>query len=148
MPKGNSRKGQMALETIFKLLILLVAVIVIVGLIMRFSDDVRNVVKEFVNKLFGKPPTQEFPKQIEKDSFSSGEIASYVESCYTAITSLAETDQKDTNCFLLVGRNFESVGILDKVSPTIRDHVEIRADFTRGVLIIQFQDLGNKVIVR
>jgi hypothetical protein len=144
----ENKKGQMALETIFKVLILLVAVAVIIGLIISFSDQVRNIVKEFINKYFGKNPTQEFPKQIEKDSFASGEIASYIESCYTSMTSIPEGDQKDTNCFLLIGKSFESSDILEKVSPSIRNNVEIKADFTRGILIIQFQDVGNKIIVR
>lgn len=144
----EGKKGQMALETIFKVLILLVAVAVIIGLIMTFSDEVRNIVKEFIGKFFGKSPTQEFPKQVEKDSFSAGEIASYIESCYTTMTSVSETEQKDTNCFLLIGKNFESSGILEKVSPSIRGNVEISADFTRGILIIEFIDVGNKIIVR
>jgi hypothetical protein len=92
--------------------------------------------------------TQDFPKQIEKDSFTAGEIAAYAESCYNAITSLPEIEQKDTNCFLLIGRKFESSGILEKVSPSLRNNVEIRSDFTRGVVIIGFQDIGNKIIVR
>jgi len=141
-------KAEMALETIFKILILLVAVAVIIGLIISFSDQVRNIVKGFINKFFGKPATQDFPKQIEKDSFSASEIASYIESCYSTMTSVPEDEQKDTNCFLLIGKSFESSGILERVSSSIRNNVEIRADFTRGILIIGFQDVGNKIIVR
>jgi len=140
----------MALETIFKILILLVTVAVIVGLIIRFSEETRNVVKGFICKVFGcKTGVQEFPITKEKDAFTAGEIAAYIESCYNAITSLPETDQPASiNCFLLIGRTFESAGIIERVSPSIRNNVVIQADFTRGILVIQFQDPGNKIIVR
>jgi|SRR3989338_374231 len=146
----HGQYGEMALEMIFKILILLVTVAVIVGLIIRFSDDTRNVVKGFICKVFGcKTSVQEFPKTVEKDAFTSGEIATYIESCYNTITALPETEQPPSvNCFLLIGRTFESAGITDRVSPSIRNNVVIQADFTRGILVIQFQDPGNKIIVR
>ncbi len=144
------RKGQgMALETVFKVLIMLVTVAVIIALIVRFSDQIKNQVTEFINKLTGKGTgTSQFPKTIEKSSFTSGEIASYIESCYASITALPETEQKDTNCFILIGNSFESAGILDKVSPTVKSHVTITSGFNRGVVIVDFVDVGNKIIVR
>jgi len=147
---GIGRKGQgMALETVFKILILLVTVAVIIGLIFNFSDQIKNQITGFINQLLGKNQgIPQFPRTVEKQSFTSGEIASYIETCYTAMTSLPETEQKDISCFILVGTSFQSQGILDRVSPTIKDHVTITSNFNRGVVIIDFVDLGNKITVR
>jgi len=145
-------KGQgMALETVFKVLILIVTVVVIVGLIFRFSDQIRNQVTAFLNQILGKNGgSTDFPKTIERSSFTSSEIANYAETCYNSMTSIPPADQKDTNCFILVGNQFNANAndVMNNISPSIRDHVTITTDFSRGVVIIDFADIGDKIIVR
>lgn len=155
MAFGVSRSGMkgqgMALETVFKILILIVTVMVIVGLIFTFSDQIRTQVTAFLNQILGKSQGGiNLPQTIEHNSFTSSEVANYVETCYNTETSIQASDRKDTNCFVLIGNSFgdNANDVMSNISPSIRDYVTISADFTRGVVIIDFTDIGSKITVR
>lgn len=144
-------KGQgMALETVFKILILMVAVLVIVGLILTFSGQIKSQVNSFINQVLGvKQPTSNFPRPpIQKDSFSAKEIANYAETCYATMTAVDPADRTDVTCFILVAKSFESNGILDDIPPAMRNNTIITSTFNTGVVIIDFKDLANEIVIR
>ena len=151
MSMDLGRKGQgMALETVVKVLILIITVIVIVAMIYTFSDQIRTQVTSFINSVMGnKPSTNQFPdKPIEKSSFSAGDIGRYIESCYTIMNSVDPIDRKDTTCYILVSSNFDSNGILSNVPSSIQSSVDITTKFNKGIVIIEYDALYNKVTVR
>ena len=91
-------KAQMSLEYMVKMMIVLVVVVVVVGLIIKFSSDLKLTIK----KLFGEEKKDfNFPEIIEKNSFTPGEVSVYMESCYSKMTSIPESQQKDVICYLL-----------------------------------------------
>ncbi|RLB75548.1 MAG: hypothetical protein DRH24_19430 [Deltaproteobacteria bacterium] len=140
-------KAQLSLEYIVKVLILLVVVAVVIGMIIKFSDRI----KYWVYELFRKDEqTTEFPKRVTQDSFSSGEIATYIESCLLTMSSLPEEEQEDIDCYILtVNQNFIASPdeVIARLSPETAQKTEIQTDFSRDLVIIQYQDIGNKVIV-
>lgn len=146
--------GAMALEFVFKILILLVTAAVIIMLIVTFSTDIRGMVNRFVADIFGEPREQSiFPETIEKDSFIATEIATYIEGCLAYNEAIDESKQKDVVCYVLLAEDkFSSfkigkTSILNSVEPSIRDRIEIQSDFSKSYLKIKFEDLGNKIIV-
>jgi len=145
-------KGDLALEYIFRIAIILVVVAVVVGLILKFSDTIKKTVSDFIKQIFGEKTTSKFPQNEEKDSFTSAEVATYIDSCYSYWTSLEEVDQKDIVCYILLSRTpfNESVskeGILSSLSSSIRDNLDVRTDFGLTHLSIKFESLGDRIIV-
>jgi len=141
----------MALEYIFKILILLVAVAVIIGLILRFSSDARSAILNFIKNLFPGSNTDKDSKSVEQETFNSGEIATYIESCYNTYSSLSEAEQEDTICWTLLaskGINANKDDILNNVDPDIRNKVEIKTDFSKSYVVIEFSEVGNRIVVR
>lgn len=144
-------KGDLALEYIFRIVIMLVTVAVMIGLIYTFSSDIRSSIDKFLSSLFGKsaPPGT---KTISQDTFSSREIATFIDSCYSSNKALPENEQKDTVCFVLLAKtspyfNVDTNSILNNVSPSIKNQVDFKTDFTLQYVKIQYQDLGNRIIV-
>lgn len=144
-------KGALELEYIFRVVIMLVTVAVIVGLVYSFSQDIRSAINKFLSSLFGKsaPPGS---KTINQDTFTAREIATLVESCYSNNMALPENEQKDSVCYVLLAKtqpyfNADKDSILKNVSPNIKNQVEFKTDFNMQYLKIQYQDLGNKIIV-
>lgn len=139
--------AQLALDYIVRVLILAVAAAIIILTIINFYDDIKIVVNKW---LFPKNEKPEFPKTITKDSFSSGEIANYIFSCYSTMISVPETEQKDIVCYVLLARNGFSVSsrdILTLIPSDIKSNVEISASFTKDYVKIEFRDINNKVLV-
>jgi hypothetical protein len=147
-------KGSMALEYIFTILILLVTSAVIIMLIMSFSKEIRSMVSEFIAGIFGKPPEKSpFPETREKDSFSSREISTFIESCLSHNEAIKEGEQKDIVCYILVAKdmfssfNVNKDSVLNSVDPNIMSRVEIKSDFSKPILKIKFEDIGNRIAV-
>lgn len=139
--------AQLALEYIVRILILTVAAAIIILTIINFSEDVKFLVKSWI---FPKKEKIEFPKTITKDSFSSGEIANYIISCYSAMISIPETEQKDVVCYVLLARrgfSASSSQILESIPRDIRQSVNITASFTKNYVKIEFRDINNKILV-
>jgi len=140
-------KGQMSIEYIIKIMILLVVVAVVISLIVKFKGEIQVMVKN----LFGpKENNHKFPQIIEKNSFSSGEVSAYIENCYFSMKSLPEDEQEDIICYLLQSNNgfsITSAMLRNKLSSELEDKVEITTEFQKDIIKIQYQDIGNKILV-
>lgn len=145
-------RGDLALEFIFRIAILLVVVIVVVALILKFSDQIQKMVSDFIKQIFGEKAKSKFPENKEKNSFSSAEVATYIDSCYSYWTSLEEVEQEDKVCYVLLSKipmntSVTKEGILERLNPTIKNKVDIKTDFSLPYLSIRFESLGDRIIV-
>jgi len=146
-------KGDMSLEYIFRIAILLVVVIVMVSLILKFSDTIKKMVSDFIKQIFGEKQTSKFPENKEKNSFTAGEVKTYIDSCYLYWTSLEEVDQKDTVCYILLSQvPFNSTGVtkqslMNVLSSSIKDKVDIKTNFGLTHISIKFESLGDRIVV-
>jgi len=140
-------KAQMSMEYIIKILILLVLVVTIIALIIKFSDDIKRMVKD----LFPEKNDYDFPQLFEKSSFSAGEISAYVESCYSTMSSLPEDEQSDEVCYILQAENGFTItqdDLINKLSAELKGKTQIITDFSKGIIKIQYQDVENNISVR
>ena len=86
---------EFALESVVKMLILIVAAFVIIGLMMTFSQDIYSWWLEFTTG--EKPPPK--AQVIEKTSFIPEEVANFIESCWSSNLN----SQEDNECYFLLG---------------------------------------------
>jgi hypothetical protein len=142
----------MELEYIFKILIMLIVVAVIIGLILTFRDQIVALMKTYLKIFSGNNQTSQFPKLIDKGTgtFLSGEVGSYVQSCYTAINSLQVSERATTNCYILRGNFNANVNdILQSITDSsLRTKVNITADFTKGAVVIEYLDPQGTILVK
>jgi hypothetical protein len=89
----------LALDYIVQWIILLTVAMVIITMIIYFSDDI----KRFIKRQTEDSSVQ--PKEIIKQNFSSGEILTYAYSCWD---KTGEKYREDVVCFYLFG-NFTNV---------------------------------------
>lgn len=145
-------KAQMALEYVFKIIILVVVCAVVIGMILAFRDQISNMITQFLQQTLGQKSSSNFPivKDSGNNSFSSGEIATYIESCYSSIESLSPADRTTTNCYILTGNfNADANSITQSIiDPTLRDNLNITTDFSRGVVTIQYLDPQGIILVK
>jgi hypothetical protein len=147
-------KGQLALDYIFKIVILLVTVAVIIGLIFTFSNDIQNSVHQFLCNFFTCPNENACPdrKSIEKDTFASSEISAYIQSCDNCYSNIPEADQKDAVCYLLIAKkqpyfNANAGTILNTLPLDLKTRTQITTNFASQIVKIEFKELGNKIVV-
>lgn len=143
-------KGDLALDMIVKFLIILVVAGVVIGLFMMFASDSKGAVKN----MFAPNNTKEtgFPKTIQQNSFSSGEVANYIESCYSKMSAIPATEQKDITCYVLMANspfsNFvTSSSVMNAMSSDVRPRTTFNTAFDKDYLKISFVDLGDKIVV-
>lgn len=142
-------KGEMALDYIVKFLIVLVVAGVVIGLFMASSEDARNALHNMFFPDVIKLPVETSASQTK---FSAGEIANYIESCYSNMERVPEASQKDIVCYVLMANNSfstftSSAEVSSALSKDIRDKVHFNTDFQRAYLKIEFRELGNEIIV-
>jgi hypothetical protein len=147
-------KGDMALDYIFKVLITVVTIVVVIGLIITFSDDIKKAVNDFLCKITNSCiASKKFPKNIKQDSFTVGEVANYINDCRSTQIVIPENEQQDIVCYILfANKTFVSSGITNTsltqaLPPSIKDYIDVKTDFSHEYIRIQFQDLGNKIVV-
>ncbi|MEM7826950.1 MAG: hypothetical protein QXQ40_01860 [Candidatus Aenigmatarchaeota archaeon] len=144
-------KAAMSLEYIVKIIILLVVASVIILLITNFYDEIRTTVKCWFDPEKCSPKKlADFPKTITKDTFSSGEIVTYIDSCLSNIQALPEVEQKDIVCYILMatsGFRATRLEVIALLPNNIKDKVEIETDFTKDYVKIEFLDVGDKIKV-
>lgn len=142
----------MELDYIFRILILLVVVAVVIGLILSFKDQISNMIGQFLKNLGGNKTTPQFPKLIDKGTgtFTSIEVVTYIQSCYSAINTMQVAERISTDCYILKGNfNANSAGILQGISDSVlRSKVIISADFSKGVAVVAYQDPQGNILVR
>jgi hypothetical protein len=150
MMESQIMRGEMALDMVVKFLIILVVVAVVIGLFLKFSGDSKDAVKD----MFKPNSTKEtgFPKTLQQNSFGSGEVANYIESCYSTMSKIPAAQQKDITCYVLMSNSpfsstVTSSGILDIVDAKIKSKVKISTDFSKDYIRINFVELTNTVVV-
>jgi hypothetical protein len=135
----------LSLEYIFKILILSVVAAIIILTIINFYGDIEGFIKNW----FKGEEKEEFPKEVTKDYFNSGEVATYIQDCYSKMSSLPEQKQKDIVCYILLARNGFSVNINEIKARLPRDvNVTFSATFNKNYVKIEFVDVGNRIIVK
>ena len=140
-------RGQLALSYIAKILIVLVVVTVVIALIFNFSGDVRGWVKTLFHE---EDKTKGFPSIEKRESFIASDVAVLIESCYSVMTSLPEDEQKDITCYTLISGKkfgFGAEEVMSMVPEEIRERLEVHTSFDRDVVLIQFRDVGNRIIL-
>jgi hypothetical protein len=142
----------MELEYIFRIIILLVVVAVVIGMILTFKDQISNIINQFLKNLVGNKQNTQFPKLVDKGTgtFTSTEIITYIQSCYSVITALPVAERTTTDCYILKGNfNANSAAIMQGISDsTLKNKVTISADFSKGVAIVGYQDPQGTILVR
>lgn len=129
----------LALETIVKLMILLVLALVVSNLIIYFS----NSLKKFIGSHFEK---KEFETEtIESKEFTTQQLMTYIRTCWHRT---GEKFDKDVICFILKG----------DVSKVKKDDLIYAVEFPavvdvsnfdpiQKVTIIRFQHLGKVIVI-
>jgi hypothetical protein len=142
----------MELEYIFKIIILLVVVAVVIAMILSFKDQISIIINQFLKNLAGGKQNPQFPKLIDKGTgtFTSMEIVTYIQSCYSTMNALPVADRTTTDCYILKGNfNANSGAIMQGISDvTLRNKLTITADFSKGVAVVGYQDPQGTIIVR
>lgn len=143
-------KGDMALDMVVKFLIVLVVAGLVIGLFLKFSSDSKDAVKG----MFQPNSTKEigFPKTFQREAFSAGEVANYIESCYNTMNQIPAAQQKDTTCYVLMANNpfsnsVKSSDILNMVDSKIKSKVKISTDFSKDYIKVSYVELTETVVV-
>ena len=142
----------MALDYVFKIIIMMVVVAVVIGLILTFKNQITTTIAKFLSNLWGGNTGNQFPQLIDKGSgtFSSGEVATYIQSCYSVVSSTEVAERKTTDCYILKGNfNVDKNSIISSVTdPTLRSKIIFTADFTKGVAVVEYEDPEDVIFVK
>jgi hypothetical protein len=142
----------MELEYIFRIAILLVVVAVVIGMILAFKDQISVIISKFLGNLAGNKQNPQFPKLIDKGTgtFTSMEIVTYIESCFSAMNALPVAERVTTDCYILKGNfNANSGDIIQGINDAaLKNKVTVTADFSKGVAIVGYQDPEGTISVR
>lgn len=131
-------KGDLALDTVVGWIILLVVAGVVIGLIFSFSDQIA----EMLNINSGEKSHE--TEDITSASFSESQIRTYIEICWS---KTGERFAKDFTCYNLYGD-------ISAVNPSTiagaYDGYVVESNFnnTKGILVIRFEDIGNKIVLK
>lgn len=130
----------LALEAVVKLIILIVVALVVIGLMIYFSDDI----KKFVENLFKEEPEPQ-AEIVESSKFSTAQIRTYMRACWD---KTGEKFRKDVICYILKGDVSEVDTDLLSTAVEAPAQVDLsKFNPLKNVTIIRFQDLGNKIIL-
>ncbi len=136
MKTGRGLEGKLALEYAGRFIILFVSVAVISMVVwQRYNQSSPPP----------PPPAEEFDTElVKKDSFSSKEIADYIEGCWSFI---AADMGESFVCYNLIGdMDTDYDSIMGHLPEDVRDKADIRADFSSGVVSISLEK-GSRVAV-
>lgn len=129
----------LSLEYIVKFIILLVALSAIALLIMHFYNQFIN--RDVLPGNGEKPPKTE---SIQKETFTSADVARYIESCW----SKTGEESGDLVCYILQGGFSASKNdVLSQLPPSLTDKTEITTDFSGQSVVIDFKDIGDRIVV-
>lgn len=134
-------KGQgMALDTVVKFIILIVVALVVIGLVIYFSDDIKNYLKNWLGK-----SNEVKVQKIEADSFSTTQVMTYIRGCWDMT---GENFHEDVTCYILVGdlSGVDKYALGNTLSSPAEADVS-KFDPSKTMVIISFEDVGNIVHV-
>ncbi len=138
MKTGRGLEGELALEYAGRFIILFVSIAVIASVIWQLYNQSNPPPPP-------PPPAEQFDTElVKKDSFSSKEIADYIEGCWSFI---AADMGEEFVCYNLIGEmDADYDSIMGYLPADIRDKADIRADFSSGVVSISLEK-GSRVAV-
>ena len=130
-------KGDLALDTVVGWVILLVVAGVVIGLIFGFSDQIAEMLSIESEE---KAHATEY---MTSTSFSESQVRTYIEICWS---KTGERFAKDFRCYILDG---DISALNSGVLAGTYDGYAVEANFdnTKGILVIMFEDIGNKIIL-
>jgi diphthamide synthase subunit DPH2 len=134
----------LALEYVVKWIILLSVALIVISLMVYFSDYIKRWLKGQTSE--GKVEVRE----ITKDYFSSGEILAYALSCWD---KTGEKYREDAICYILKGdfSNVDTYWIEDefvKRYPTSPPSIDIQNfDTTKDIVIIKFREFDKTIVI-
>ncbi len=99
-------KGNLALDVMFRMVILVVALMILVGLFSSWASRARSKVYE----IFGKKGASDESLMVEKDIYTLSEIGKYVEMCRR---KAYETPTRSRVCYILKGEFAEGIDVGD-----------------------------------
>jgi len=145
-------KGSMALDMIVKFIIILVVAGIVIGLFIVFSQDAGDALKCFLFGCDGLTFADEYPKPINKFSFSSGEIAQYIESCYDTMSEVPEVNQSDIVCYILmadsqISSSANEEAIRESVPADIKTKIVFNTNLSKDYVRVEFRELEDKIVV-
>ena len=136
--------AEFALENVVKMIILIVAAFIIIGLILTFQQDIIKWWSDFAGSKT-KPPAQ--AEVIERDAFTNEQVASFITGCWSEYQGNA----KDRECYFLLGKTpdaFNGVsqaGILSSLSVMPSDKVVFEFTTIGSALIITYDNYHSSV---
>lgn len=129
----------LALDTVITMIILIVVALVIIGMMIFFSNDIRSYIDRWIHK--PSPKTQ----VAEAKSFPTSQVMNYIRACWD---STGVDFHEDTICYILKGdvNGVDPAMLVNAVgSPAQVD--ASRFDPTKNTTIISFEDVGNIIKV-
>ena len=129
--------AEFALENIVKLIILLVAAFVIIGLILTFQQDILGWWTDFTGSKTPKPAKAEV---IERDIFTNEQIANFISGCW----SENEGSTKDNECYFLLGKSSASFASVSRAGITNSLSQDI---IPASKVVFEFTTIGNALII-
>ncbi len=154
-------EGDMTLDTIVKFLIVLVVAGVVIGIFITTSNDAKYALSCL---FFGcdENSTVQFPRTDKQPTFSPGQVANYIESCYDNMVKAPETSQKEAViCYILMADSpfkgfVTSEDVIGEVDPRIRSSLVINTTFEQAYLQVKFLEfikdsngtlVSNRVVI-
>ena len=127
----------LALEYVVKLVILLVVALVVINLILYFSNEIKPIIHPMDK---GEVKTE----IIEAKSFSTSQVATYVRACWE---KTGPTYDKDEVCYILKGDTTS----VDKelLKNLVKDIAIVKDDLnlSKNIIVIKYVFFGHKVVV-
>ena len=128
----------MGLEAVVKWIILIAVAAVVVNLIVFFSDEIKGYIYGFMDNENFEPVV------IEVNSFSTSQFMTYIRACWDRT---GERFDRDAVCYILKG----DMNDVDKsvIQSSLEDiSVDVsRFDKYKGIAVIRFENIGNKIVV-
>ena len=138
----------LALEYVFRMMILLVTVVVIVSLIVKFSNDIQGVVKGFVCKFF---PCEKKECKTEVKSLqviSSRDIINHARGCLAKNMGIPPIEQKSCICYILTADSWNTRDLQSTIPEDLAGKLKINTDFSKPVVVVEYVDPGGFITVR
>ena len=151
MKSHHHRKGELALEYVTQLMIVLVVLTVVVGMIYTFRGQISQKWNEIANPDGNEPAVNTnavFVEKILPAKYSASEFATHIEACWT---DTRDADESRV-CFVLKGMAAPGVdaaaitALLDtEIQP---DVVFTSADFGKDLFSINYEAIADKIHVK
>ena len=126
----------LALETVVKVIILMVVALVVINLILYFSDTIRDLLTGYKQK-----PIK--TQTIKAPAFTASQIATYIKSCWE---KTGRNYEKEVICYILEGKPLAEASEIKKYLSGIRVNL-FKYDPNKNVTLIKFSPTFDDIEV-